>query len=86
MDYSPPGSSVHGILQARTVEWVAISFSKRSSWPRDQTWISALQADSLPSEPPGYLQINGSKESEIGKDGKQMDNDVSSCGPLIPKL
>ena len=37
MDCSPPGSSVHGILQARVLEWVAISFSRESSWPRDQT-------------------------------------------------
>ena len=35
MHCSPPGSSIHGILQARTLEWVAISFSRRSSWPRD---------------------------------------------------
>ena len=41
MDCSPPGSSVHGILQARTLEWVAIPFS-RSSWPKDQTWISCI--------------------------------------------
>ena len=36
---SPPGSSVHGILQARTMEWVAMPFSKGSCWPRDQTWV-----------------------------------------------
>ena len=35
MDCNPPGSSFHGILQARTLEWVAISFSRGSSWPRD---------------------------------------------------
>ena len=35
MDCSPPGSSVHGILQARILEWVAISFSRGSSQPRD---------------------------------------------------
>ena len=35
MDYSPPGSSVHGLLQARILEWVAIPFSKGSSWPRN---------------------------------------------------
>ena len=52
MDYSPPGSFVHGILQARTLEWIAIPFSRGSSWPRDQTQ-SPLQADSLLSEPPG---------------------------------
>ena len=36
MDYSLPGSSVHWIFQARVLEWVAISFSRRFSWPRDQ--------------------------------------------------
>ena len=42
MDCSPPGSSVHGIFQARILEWVAISFSRRSSWPRDWTWVSRI--------------------------------------------
>ena len=42
MDYSPPGSSVHGILQARILEWLAISFSRGSSWPKDQTWVSCI--------------------------------------------
>ena len=40
MDCSPPGSSVHWILQARILEWVAISFSKGSSRPRDRTLVS----------------------------------------------
>ena len=40
MDYSPPGSSVHSILEARILEWVAISFSRRSSRPRDRAWVS----------------------------------------------
>ena len=40
MDCSPPGSSVHGILQARILEWVAISSSRGSSWPRDRTHAS----------------------------------------------
>ena len=39
MDYSPPGSSVHGIFQARILEWLAISFSKESSQPRDRTHV-----------------------------------------------
>ena len=39
---SPPSSSVHGVLQARILEWVAISFSRGSSWPRNQTWISCI--------------------------------------------
>ena len=37
MDYSPPGPSIHGISQARILEWVAMSFSRRSSRPRDRT-------------------------------------------------
>ena len=40
VDCSLPGSSVHGIFQARILEWVAISFSRGSSWPRDWTWVS----------------------------------------------
>ena len=42
MDCSSPGSSVHGIFQARILEWVAIPFSRRSSWPRDQTQVSGI--------------------------------------------
>ena len=42
MDCSPPGSSVHGIFQARILEWVAISFSRGFSSPRDQTWVSCI--------------------------------------------
>ena len=42
MDCSLPGFSVHGILQARILEWVAIHFSRRSSQPRDQTHISCI--------------------------------------------
>ena len=40
MDCSLPGSSVHGIFQAIILEWVAISFSRASSQPRDQTHVS----------------------------------------------
>ena len=63
MNCSPTGSSVHGILQARILEWVVISFSRGSSQPRDQTCVcrvscvSGLQADSLPTEPPGKSRI-----------------------------
>ena len=42
MDCSLPGSSVCGILQARILEWVAISSSRGSSPPRDQTWVSCI--------------------------------------------
>ena len=50
MDYNLPGSSVHGILQARILEWIAIPFSRGSSQPREPP---TLQADSLLSEPLG---------------------------------
>ena len=41
-DRSPPGSSVHGILQVRILEWVAILFSRGSSWLRDRTLVSCI--------------------------------------------
>ena len=58
IDCSLPGSSVHGILQARILEWVPIPSSRGSSQCRDQTHISCLlpgQAGSLPLAPPGKL-------------------------------
>ena len=42
MNCSPPGSSVHGILQARILEWIAISFSRGSSRPKDWTQVSCI--------------------------------------------
>ena len=42
VDCSLPGSSLHGFFQARILEWVAISFSRRSSWPRDWTQVSRI--------------------------------------------
>ena len=42
MDCSPPVSFVRGILQARILEWVAISFSRGSPWPRDRTHVSCI--------------------------------------------
>ena len=44
IDCSPPGSSIHGILQARILEWVVVTFSRGSSQPRDQTWVSCIAA------------------------------------------
>ena len=42
MDCSLPGSSVHGVLQARILEWVTMSFSRGSSWPRDWTQVTRI--------------------------------------------
>ena len=47
MDCSPPGSSVHRILQARILEWVAVSFSSGSSQPRDQTCVFYIDRQTL---------------------------------------
>ena len=70
MDCSPPGSSVHGILQVRILEWVAILFSRGSSQPRDRTQISyiavrflivwATSLEELPNKSPS------AKASEYG--------------------
>ena len=61
---SLPRSSVHGILQARILEWVAIPFSRGSSQPMIRTQVSCIEVDSLPPEPLGrptdllVLQLN----------------------------
>ena len=55
MDCSLPGSSVHGISQARVLGWVASPSSKGSFQPRDRTQVSLLQADSLPLSHQGSL-------------------------------
>ena len=53
MGCSLPGSSVHGILQARILEWDAISFSRGSSWHGDQTSVSCIAVRFFTTESPG---------------------------------
>ena len=56
VDWSPPDSSVHGILQARKLEWVAVPSSRGSSWCRDQIHISCVFSIAdifFTAEPPG---------------------------------
>ena len=60
MDCGPPGFSVHGILQAEILEWVAIPFPRGSFWPRDGTCVSCTADKSSLSEPPG-------KPSDVSK-------------------
>ena len=65
MDCSPPGSSVHEILQARILEWVTISFSRESFWPLTEPGSPSSQADSLPSDHqgcPGGILLSHEKE------------------------
>ena len=51
---SPPGPSVHGILQARILEWIAMPSSRGCSQPRDQIHVSCIGVDALPIEPLEY--------------------------------
>ena len=61
LDYIPPDSSVHGILQARLLEWVAISFSRGSSWTRDWTHISCIAGRFFTTElPKNHIQVQPS--------------------------
>ena len=55
----PIDCTVHGILQARILEWVAVAFSRGSSQPRDRTQVSHIPADSLPAEPQGKPKNTG---------------------------
>ena len=52
IDCSPPGSTVHGILQARILEWINISFSRGPFLPRDWTHVSCLAGRFFTTEPP----------------------------------
>ena len=55
----PMGHTVHGILQARILDWVAFPFSRESSQPRIEPRSPTLQADSLPAEPQGKPKNTG---------------------------
>ena len=70
MDYSPPASSIHGILQARKLEWVAMPFSRWSSQPRDWTQISCTWGRFFTiwatKEAPGQVKIYRSQSSACG--------------------
>ena len=71
MDCSLPGSSVHGILQARTLEWVAIPFSKGSSQPRGQTRVCRIAGRfftvlSHRGSPGGHAIWHGPKKVQLG--------------------
>ena len=58
--YSPPGSSIHGTLQARILEWVAIAFSRGSSQPRHGTWVSCIGGKVLYCESKSHSVLSDS--------------------------
>ena len=63
-DWNPPGSSVHGISQARILEWVTVSFSRGSSWPRDQTQVSCISGR--------FFIFWATREAQVEKKGKSI--------------
>ena len=71
-----PDSSVHEIAQARILEWVVISFSRGSFNPGIEPGYPALQADSLPSEPPG----------KAANEGNEVQRDVTPCSGHLASL
>ena len=65
--HSPPGPSVHGILQARILEWVAMASSRGSSQHRDQTQVSCITGRFFTTEPlgkPMRIQYSGFKKAK----------------------
>ena len=60
-DCSLPGSSVHGISQARILEWVAISFAGGSSQPKDGTWVSCIAGSLYQMSYPGKSLLSYSE-------------------------
>ena len=88
VDYSPPGSSVRGNLQARILEWVATSFSRRSSRPRDRTLVSHIAVRFLPSEPQGkpHIVLDRAKctgeNPQKSKGNKEWDRQGVAAGSL----
>ena len=95
MGCSPPVSSVHGIPQARILEWVAISSSKESPWPRDRTQVSCFAGEFFTSEPPGkpacglgtiYLPSPATRFNTISLLIQVFSLEATSRGSRIPVL
>ena len=85
MDCSPPGSSVHGILQARILEWVAMPSSKGSSQPRDRTVSLMFPAlvgrlfTTEPPEKPNVYTILYSSEKHLEKQYTHLNFRILHC-------
>ena len=81
-DCSPPGSSIHGILPARILEWIVISSSRGYSWPRDQThvsWVSCIVGRFFTEQPgrPLKKRLKIMRREVVG--GVRMGN---TCAPI----
>ena len=76
MDCSLPGSSIHGIFQARVLEWVAIFFSRGSSQPRDQTQVSHIAGK--------HFTIWATREAQQGiKKKPKLQGKLLDAGDLL---
>ena len=82
-DCSPSGSSVHGILQARILEWVTIIFSRGYSPPGVEPGLSALQTNSLPHETQGSPVPSHHFPSTLYWNNKLMQKDKKGGGAVI---
>ena len=85
-DCSPPGPSVHGISQARMLEWVAIPFYRGSSWPRDWTHIYCISGNFFTTEPPRKLRtVIWSSSSTLGIRPVKMNSLIwkGTCTPMF---
>ena len=78
VDCSPSGSSVHGILQARILKWVAISFSRGSSRPRDRTQVSHIAGR--------CFNLWGTREAHIYKNAAAATKSRQSCPTLCDPI
>ena len=85
IDCSLPGSSVHGILYARILEWIAILFSNRSSWHRDQTQVSCIAGEffSLPHQGSPCIGIDTNTDifPDFSNEGDFPDGPVVKISP-----
>ena len=89
VDCSPPGSSVHGILQAGILERVAIPFSRGSSQPRDQTEVSCIAGryftTDSPGKPNGDKDKTGSNKYVQSQKSEEVTMDKAAVGvPSLP--
>ena len=87
IDCSPPGSSLHGVFQATILEWVAISFSKRSSSLRDQICVSCVAGRFFTTEPPKLfrVQCRTSFVAQLVKNLPANAEDERNAGLWIPE-
>ena len=74
----PTMLSIHGILQARILEWVAIPFSRGSSWPRDETWVSGITCRFFTS----WVTYHKGNTTDMCLRAKSLQACLTLCDPI----